>query len=283
MDPSNNHKSPTNSSPTFASRLEFFARATAYASLSTVAFLAATLLAPVTYVAGNPEKATRATRWILGEVVSPLLGIELDVEGKENLSEELNDGRRIFVANHQAALDLLIAGKLFPRRTFVMAKKELAYAPLLGWFLAMTGHYFVKRRDHATTGSEEAEAKAHEAAMLTMEGIKERMIEHNDGLFLFPEGTRSHAVTPTLLPFKRGAFILAIETEAPIVPVVIANYSDIYNTRRQIFKSGTIKVKVLGPIETKGLNTDDVDKLMRRTFEEMQRVYKEISPVKAKL
>jgi lysophosphatidate acyltransferase len=85
------------------------------------------------------------------------------------------------------------------------------------------------------------------------------------------------SITPDLLPFKKGAFRLAVETQSPIVPIVFANYSYLYNSKERKFKSGTIKVRVLPPIETKGMGPEDVDALIRRTVEVMDKTYKEIS------
>jgi 1-acyl-sn-glycerol-3-phosphate acyltransferase len=79
---------------------------------------------------------------------------------------------------------------------------------------------------------------------------------------IFPEGTRSRG--NGLLPFKDGAFRIAIETGAPILPLVVAG------TRRAMakgsfrFQRARARVKVLDPIETKGLTLDDVGALRDR-------------------
>lgn len=62
-------------------------------------------------------------------------------------------------------------------------------------------------------------------------------------VFIFPEGTRSYADHATMLPFKKGAFHLAVQAQVPIVPVVVANYSHILSLKRKRFTSGTIPVK----------------------------------------
>ncbi|KAK4912678.1 hypothetical protein LTR28_013862 [Elasticomyces elasticus] len=67
-----------------------------------------------------------------------------------------------------------------------------------------------------------------------------------------------------LLPFKKGAFHLAVQAQVPIVPIVVANYSEVLDTRRRVFRSGRIPVKVLKPVETKGLGKEDVDALVER-------------------
>lgn len=89
---------------------------------------------------------------------------------------------------------------------------------------------------------------------------------HKDGqsVYIFPEGTRSYSDKPEMLPFKKGAFHLAIQAQVPIVPVVVANYSNILSVKRWTFNSGSIPVSVCKPIDTKGMHKDDVDGLIQK-------------------
>jgi lysophosphatidate acyltransferase len=79
-----------------------------------------------------------------------------------------------------------------------------------------------------------------------------------------------------MLPFKKGAFHLAIKAQVPIVPVVCANYSKIVSVQEKRFIPGRIPVKVLKPIPTTGLAAEDVDDLMRHVREEMLEALKEL-------
>lgn len=63
------------------------------------------------------------------------------------------------------------------------------------------------------------------------------------GVFIYAEGTRSGFETPELLPFKKGAFHLALQTGFPIVPVVFSNTSHLFNAKRWIFESGSMGIK----------------------------------------
>lgn len=83
-------------------------------------------------------------------------------------------------------------------------------------------------------------------------------------VFIFPEGTRSYASTPTLLPFKKGAFHLAIQAGVPIVPVVCQNYAHVLNFKERRFTPGTIDVTILPPISTEGCVKDDVPELVEK-------------------
>lgn len=61
--------------------------------------------------------------------------------------------------------------------------------------------------------------------------------------FIFVEGTRSYSTKAELLPFKKGAFHLAVQAQVPIVPVVVANYSNVLNLKARIFNGGRVPVK----------------------------------------
>jgi lysophosphatidate acyltransferase len=129
--------------------------------------------------------------------------------------------------------------------------------------VALSKTVFINRTDRASA------IHAFDAAVETMH--RERQ-----SVYIFPEGTRSYASEPMLLPFKKGAFHLAIQAQVPLVPVVVANYSHVLNVKKRIFRSGSVPVKVLPPIETKGMKPTDVEELTKRVRELM---LKEIGPL----
>jgi len=95
---------------------------------------------------------------------------------------------------------------------------------------------------------------------------------HSDrqSVFIFPEGTRSYSNKPEMLPFKKGAFHLAVQAQVPVVPVVVANYSNVLDMKRKIFNSGNVPVSVLEAIETKGMTKEDVDGLAQKVRKVME-------------
>ncbi|KAI9762221.1 MAG: hypothetical protein M4579_000544 [Chaenotheca gracillima] len=104
-----------------------------------------------------------------------------------------------------------------------------------------------------------------ENALAAFSGAASEMRKQKQSVFIFPEGTRSYYAEPDLLPFKKGAFHLAIQAQVPVVPIIVANYSDILHVPSRIFKSGTLHIKVLPPIPTKNLSPADADELTRTT------------------
>ena len=114
-----------------------------------------------------------------------------------------------------------------------MAKKELAWAPLLGGYLSASGAVFVDRRNNTS-------------AVQSLAAAGDFMKKHTTSLWLFPEGTRSMRKHHDLLPFKKGAFHTAVQAGVPVTPVVCENYWRLYHKGH--FESGVLKIR--GEFET---------------------------------
>ncbi|KAJ3329136.1 1-acylglycerol-3-phosphate O-acyltransferase [Kappamyces sp. JEL0680] len=123
-----------------------------------------------------------------------------------------------------------------------------------------------------------AHARGNRAsAVEAMNRVGERMKRDNVSVWVFPEGTRSHQRTKTLLPFKKGAFHLARQGGFPIVPIVASTYFPIYDERSMRFENGTIQVKgrlwqltaALAPIKSDDPN-QSLDELIAATRDAMQ-------------
>ncbi|KOS19209.1 putative 1-acyl-sn-glycerol-3-phosphate acyltransferase [Escovopsis weberi] len=164
----------------------------------------------------------------------------------------------VFIGNHQTELDILMLGALFPKYCSVTAKASLKWVPFLGWFMALSGTVFIDR----------ANAKDARSAM---DGAAGKIKSMRQSVYIFPEGTRSYAEEPVLLPFKKGAFHLAVQAGVPIVPCVVANYSHVFFIKGMRFNAGSIPVKILDPIPTEGLTAADVPELVKTTQELMLR------------
>lgn len=115
------------------------------------------------------------------------------------------------------------------------------------------------------------ERKSRTQAVAAFDAAAQQMHTNKQSVYIFPEGTRSYAEEPIMLPFKKGAFHLAVQAQVPIVPVVVANYSAVLNVKRKIFRSGTIPYHVLPPVETKGKSKEDVDALLQQVRADMLR------------
>ncbi|KAL5612740.1 hypothetical protein BROUX41_004175 [Berkeleyomyces rouxiae] len=194
-----------------------------------------------------------STQWFGGRVMkyicSTLMGLNFYVVDPKNHLGTLRPA--VFVGNHQTELDVLMLGCMFPRHCSITAKSSLKKIPVLGWFMALSGAIFIDR----------ANSKGARGAV---SAAGQEMKTRNQSVYMFPEGTRSYSKEPMLLPFKKGAFHLAVETGVPIVPCVVANYSHVLYSKDWVFNSGRIPVKILDPIPTKGLTAEDVGELSER-------------------
>ncbi|KAF8313408.1 1-acylglycerol-3-phosphate O [Clavulina sp. PMI_390] len=189
---------------------------------------------------------------------SNVMGITIDTENMHLLE----DGPAIMVGNHQTMMDILYLARIFPHKASIMAKKELQLAPFLGQYLTASGAVFLNR----SSNKDAVSALAAAGQELKQRGIS---------LWMFPEGTRHSARETGMLPFKKGAFHLAIQAQVPVIPVVCQNYWHLYH--KGTFDSGKLKLAVLDPVPTTGLTAADVPDLITRVRDAMLAKLIEIS------
>ncbi|EXJ67847.1 uncharacterized protein A1O5_09193 [Cladophialophora psammophila CBS 110553] len=160
------------------------------------------------------------------------------------------------VSRGVSELDIFIYSGIIPKYCTLVAKSDLKAVPIIGWFLSATETLFVDFKN----------------SKLTIDAFKKVAIElrrRRHGVFIFPEGERSFFLKPNLLPFKKGAFHLAVQAQVPIVPIVVNNYADIAEKRSKTLRPGKILVKVMEPIDTRDYTAADVEGLTTRTREKM--------------
>ncbi|HET8622787.1 MAG TPA: lysophospholipid acyltransferase family protein [Gemmatimonadales bacterium] len=156
------------------------------------------------------------------------------------------DPRRpyVVVANHESFADILLVSHL-PWEMKWLSKAELFRIPVLGWLMRLAGDIPVRR------GEGRSAVEALQACRRVLAGKVSVMI--------FPEGTRS--VTGEMLPFKDGAFRLAVDAGVPILPLALRGTGPALPKRGFLFGRSVAEVRVLEPVETAGLTTKDVPKL----------------------
>ncbi|GMR60077.1 hypothetical protein PMAYCL1PPCAC_30272, partial [Pristionchus mayeri] len=193
-------------------------------------------------------------------ICSKWTGIKVEVR---NFDEFLGkqDSSCVVICNHQSAIDTIVVAHSYPSRCTVMMKKSLAFVPFFNVVAWLCNAIFVDR------------AKA----MGTVEQCTEAMKKKNLKLWVFPEGTRNRSLDG-LLPFKKGAFNIAVEAQIPIVPVVASSFKCFYShTEKYFYGDGEIIAQVMEPILTTGLTRDDVPTLTEEVREKMLVVYEKIT------
>lgn len=185
-----------------------------------------------------PFAAWGARKWLRWS------GMKIVVRGQENLSQ---DQSYVFISNHRSYLDTAMMFAYTGKKMGVIAKKEM-----LNWLVAgkFMGYVNVIAIDRTNT----------ESAIRTMKNAGDKLRE-GVSFGVFAEGTR--ALPGELLPFKKGAFYMAVETSFPIVPVVMKNTDYAMGKKKNTANPATCEMILLPPIETKNLNAEkDLTNLM---------------------
>ncbi|XP_072936226.1 1-acyl-sn-glycerol-3-phosphate acyltransferase alpha-like [Epargyreus clarus] len=174
------------------------------------------------------------------------------------------DRGAVIVSNHQSSIDILglfniwhVAGKMT-----AVARKEIFYVWPFGLAAYLAGVVFIDRNNSKD---------AYKQLKIT----SEVMVKNKVKIWLFPEGTRNKDFT-NLLPFKKGAFNIAVAAQVPIIPVVFSPYYFI-NRKKYIFNKGHAVIQCLDPIPTIGLTMEDVPELITKVRNLMEMTYKELS------
>ena len=175
-----------------------------------------------------------------------LCGARVRVTGAENLEKNRS---YVFVSNHRSYLDTAALFRYAGKRIGLVAKKELLKAPILGQGMSFVNVIAIDRSNA-------------ERALASMEKAREVM-ENGYSFGVFAEGTR--AMPGELLPFKKGAFHLALQTNAPIIPVAIRNTDWMMGKKTGVLFPGTIEIILLEPIETKDFAEENLMDLLNKT------------------
>lgn len=203
---------------------------------------------PWTFLTGNISLLYRMSMWGAWTGVR-LAGVRVQTVGLERIDPART---YIFMSNHVSNLDPPILLPLIPRRTSVMAKKELFSYPLLGRTMRIGSLVPVDRSNR------EAGVAAVRAAS---EVIRQRI-----NMTIYVEGKRSF--DGCLLPFKKGPFYLATECSVPVVPVTILGTHEVMPKGRFAIRPGTVRVIFHPPIEPGGFGSrENLMAKVRETIE----------------
>ncbi|HVE81618.1 MAG TPA: lysophospholipid acyltransferase family protein [Myxococcales bacterium] len=185
--------------------------------------------------------------WWARTVWAPVLlwsgNARLEVHGREHVN-----ARRptLYISNHQSTADIPVLFMAIPVNLRFVAKKQLAWVPLLGWYMVAAGYIFVDRGNRS-----KAIASLERAARKIRRGIS---------LIMYAEGTRSE--DGRILPFKKGPFALALKAGVAVCPVTIEGTARVMPKNRWTITPGTIKVKIGAPIDTSTYGPDERERLI---------------------
>jgi 1-acyl-sn-glycerol-3-phosphate acyltransferase len=157
-------------------------------------------------------------------------GVRVEVTGRERVPAGISC---IYLANHVSNLDPPVLFPELPGMAVAMLKKELMRIPLLGAGMRLAGFVPVER-GHRRESAQASVAKAAEA------------LDRGRHMLIFAEGTRSR--DGRLQPFKRGPFYLAMESGAPIVPIIVSGTEKMMRKGSAAITPGLAHVEFLKPV-----------------------------------
>ena len=156
----------------------------------------------------------------------------------------------VVVSNHESEADIFLS-TLLPWDLKYLAKKEIFESPIMGWGMKLAGDIGVVRGDRRSGVKALLECR--------------RKLASGVSVIIFPEGTRSR--TDEMLPFKDGAFRIAVDMQVPIQPVALAGTRNALPPGSMLFGKSNAVIRILDPVPTTGLTSADVPALTERVRE----------------
>ena len=186
-------------------------------------------------------------------------GTRVEVEGLEKLDPQAS---YVFSGNHISNIDIPVMIGRLPVSVRFLAKKELFGVPVLGGAM---------RAIHMVETDRDAGPMAHREINEQVT----RVVAEGLSLVIYPEGTRS--TNAEIMPFKKGAFRIAIDNAMPMVPVTITGSERVWKPAAKLIFGGRVRLVIHDPIPTEGLNAAaDIGDLRDRVRSMVEETYAEI-------
>ncbi|MDQ1237438.1 MAG: 1-acylglycerol-3-phosphate O-acyltransferase [Wigglesworthia glossinidia] len=176
---------------------------------------------------------------------SYIFGIQLIIRYPKNINFPKNC---IYIANHQNNFDMITVSRAIRKNTITIGKKSLIWVPFFGILYWISGNLLINRKNKTSSLRE-------------LNKIKSILKDKKTSIWIFPEGTRSHG--RGLLPFKPGAFYIALQAQVPIIPICVSNTSKIKINQ---YNNGPVIVEMLPPINIKKYRKNQVKQLSQDCY-----------------
>lgn len=170
---------------------------------------------------------------VFGRVVLKLQGVDIRIDHGERIA---TDHSQILIFNHASQLDVFCFTAIMPPRCTIIVKREMLWVPFIGLAVFAYRLQTINRKDLA-------------AAKRSMAQVVDYMHQTKCSVLLSPEGTR--AKSDELGQFKKGAFHLAAETKAPLLPIVVRGARACLPMGRVLADPGLVTMEVLPEIDTR--------------------------------
>jgi 1-acyl-sn-glycerol-3-phosphate acyltransferase len=171
--------------------------------------------------------------------------IKVTVKGFSNLNRT---GSFIYMPNHVSNFDIPVLQAYLPVQFRWLAKAELFKIPIFGYAMKRAGYISINRFDR-------------KAAIQSLNKAAE-IIRNGTSVIIFPEGTRSQ--NQNIQSFKKGGFVLAVDSGVPIIPVIIHGTWSIMQKKQILVKPGNVVLEIKKPINTSDYTRKTKDDLMEK-------------------
>ncbi len=188
--------------------------------------------------------------WLWSWTFSILTFIRYEFYGRENFKKGQSF---IYISNHTSFLDIPGIRMIIPGQFRPLAKKELLKIPVFGW-IAKAATIIVDR-------------SSPESRKRSIDRLK-NFLRNGISILIFAEGTQNRS-KDLLQPFHDGAFRIAIDTQQPILPLVVIGAGKLMPPSTIDLRPGKIRIYIGEQIDTAGLSTQDVAMLKQKTFDAM--------------
>lgn len=178
-------------------------------------------------------------------------GVTISVENEERLR---TTDHCVIVANHYSYFDIPVLLASVHHQLRIFAKASLFKIPIFGWSIRAAGFIPIDRKNRRT-------------ALQSFDLATDRIRKGNSILVFPEEGRTRHR---ELRPFQRGAFLLALRSELPILPIVIRGTRDVMKAGAKRIKPGHVTVTVLEPIDTHGMSVKDNERVAAETRQKIR-------------
>lgn len=221
-----------------------------------VIFLLTVILEPISLLAGAFDQSGRARHAVVKLWAAIILKMvaKVTVRGRERVDAARP---RLYVANHLSAVDIPLLYRCLPLQFRIMAHRLVFRVPLIGWWLRKSGSLEI---------APESVALSRRALCEAVQTLRAGM-----SLAVFPEGER--APKGEMLPFRRGAFYVAIKAQADIVPVAIVGTYEALPLGSAHLRPAVLQFVIGDAIPVSGYSTKDLGALADRAQAAVRELY----------
>ena len=204
----------------------------------------AVILILTSFVSTGGETPHKVAR-IWAKYILAASNIKVTVKGLSNLNRT---GSYIYMPNHMSNFDIPVLQAYLPVQFRWLAKAELFKIPIFGYAMKRAGYISINRFDR-------------KSAIQSLNNASE-IIRNGTSVIIFPEGTRSQ--NQNIQSFKKGGFVLAIDSGVPIIPVIIHGTWRIMQKKHILVRPGNVVLEIKKPINTSDYTRETKEDLMEK-------------------